>query len=135
MKPRETTLKEYEAYIMLERSLSENTHISYMQELTKLDQYLDKIGFSGNFAEVDTDMLREYIRNIASQDIAATSQSHAISAIKSLYKFLLVDDQIDDDPTELIETPKLARHLPTVLTVEEIEAIIGAIDVSTELGH
>ncbi|MBQ5458313.1 MAG: tyrosine recombinase, partial [Bacteroidales bacterium] len=59
----------------------------------------------------------------------------AISAIKSLYKFLLVDDQIDDDPTELIETPKLARHLPTVLTVEEIEAIIGAIDVSTELGH
>ena len=135
MKPRETTLKEYEAYIMLERSLSENTHISYMQELTKLDQYHDKIGFSGNFAEVDTDMLREYIRHIASQDIAATSQSHAISAIKSLYKFLLVDDQIDDDPTELIETPKLARHLPTVLTVEEIEAIIGAIDVSTELGH
>ena len=106
-----------------------------MQVLTKLDQYLDKIGFSGNFAEVDTDMLREYIRHIASQDIAATSQSHAISAIKSLYKFLLVDDQIDDDPTELIETPKLARHLPNVLTVEEIEAIIGAIDVSTELGH
>ncbi|MBO4614003.1 MAG: site-specific tyrosine recombinase XerD [Bacteroidales bacterium] len=135
MDSRKNTLKEYESYIVLERSLSENTRVSYMQELQKFDLYLDKIGFSGNFAEVDTDMLREYIRHIASQDIAATSQSHAISAIKSLYKFLLVDDQIDDDPTELIETPKLARHLPTVLTVEEIESIIRAIDVSTELGH
>ena len=72
MKSRETTLKEYEFYIKLERSLSENTHISYMHELHKLDLYLTQIGFTGNFIEVDTDMLREYIRHIASQDIAAT---------------------------------------------------------------
>ena len=69
MEPRETTLKEYEYYIKLERSLSENTHISYMQELHKFDLYLKKIGFSGNFTEVDADMLREYIRHIASQDL------------------------------------------------------------------
>lgn len=106
-----------------------------MHELQKLDAYFDEIGYSGSFEDANADMLREYIRHIAKQDLAATSQSHAISAIKSLYKFLLVDDRIDDDPTELIETPKLARHLPTVLTVEEIEAIIRAVDVSQELGH
>ena len=135
MKSRETTLTDYEYYLKLERSLSENTFVSYMQELHKLDAYFDEIGFSGDFTEADCDMLREYIRHIASQDIAPASQSHAISAIKSLYKFLLVEDRIEDDPTELIETPKLARHLPTVLTVEEIDAIVGAIDVSTDLGH
>ncbi len=135
MSSRAEILKEYEFYIKLERSLSENTHSSYMHELQKLDAYFDEIGYSGSFEEANADMLREYIRSIAKQDLAATSQSHAISAIKSLYKFLLVEDKIDDDPTELIETPKLARHLPTVLSVEEIEAIIRAVDVSQELGH
>jgi len=135
MEPREATLKDYEFYIKMERSLSENTYVSYMQELHKFDQYLREIKFTADFTEVTTDMLREYIRHIAKKDIAPTSQSHAISALKSLYKFLLVDDKIVDDPTELIETPKLARHLPTVLTVEEIESIIRAIDVSGELGH
>ncbi len=135
MQQRKDTLKDYEFYLKFERSLSDNTYLSYMHELKKFDSYLSEIQYSGGFESVNSDILREYVRHIAMQDIAPSSQSHAISALKSLYKYLLIDDRIIDDPTEIIETPKLVRHLPTVLSIEEIEAIITRIDVSVELGH
>lgn len=135
MNNRATTLKEYEFYLALERSLSENTLLSYMQELTKFDTYLLQIGYEGSFEAVDSEMLREYVRYIAKLEIATSSQSHAISALKSLYKFLLIEDKIDDDPCEMLEAPKLERHLPTVLSLDEIEKIILNIDVSIDLGQ
>ena len=120
------------AYLLLERSLSDNTLKSYNLDVQKLLSF-----FSENkihYKEAKLSDFQSFIMYLNDLGIASTSQARIISGIKSFYTYLLSEDIINDDPTQLLEMPKLSRYLPTVLSVEEIDMLKSVIDLSRSEG-
>ena len=120
------------AYLLLERSLSDNTLKSYNLDVQKLLSF-----FSENkihYKEAKLSDFQSFIMYLNDLGIASTSQARIISGIKSFYNYLLSEDIISDDPTQLLEMPKLSRYLPTVLSVEEIDMLKSVIDLSRPEG-
>lgn len=126
--------KSYKAYLQLEKSLSENSVEAYMRDLEKLTQYLQAENNMKPPADIALKDLQQFIQSIAKLDINATSQARIISGIKSFFKYCLIENIVIKDPSVLLEAPKLKRALPDVLSFEEIESIIAAIDMSTPDG-
>ena len=126
-------LQSYEAYLMLEKGLSDNTRISYRNDISKLVRYLNDSGTQLRATTLDT--LHAFIADLHDLGIAATSQARIISGIKSFFRFLVVEKYLDDNPAILLETPRTGRHLPEVLTVDEIDAMIDAIDTTAPEGQ
>ena len=126
-------IAKYQTYLLLEKSLSKNTIENYERDLSKLLHYLADAKI--DYKSVEIEHLRDFLIDIAELGIHARSQARIISGIKSFYKFLHYDGVIAKDPTELLELPKIGRHLPEVLNVEEINAIIDAIDMSKPDGQ
>lgn len=126
-------VSKYRSYLLLERSYSNHTEVSYLDDLSKFLDYLSEANIS--YLEVTLDILRDFLIELNELGIAPRSIARIISGIRSFYKFLLLEDVLKDDPTELLESPKLARKLPEVLTLPEIDAIIDGIDVSDDLGQ
>ena len=126
-------ISRYQGYLGLERSLSSNTTEAYLRDLEKLLEWLESAG--KNYRDVGLTDLEAFLEQLGEMGIASRSQARIISGIKSFYKFLLMETEIQADPTELLELPKLARHLPSVLSVEEIDAIEAAVDRSTPEGQ
>lgn len=124
---------EYKYYLRLEKSLSENTVLAYLRDLDKLFVYLRDAGIRPE--EVQPEVLRDFVIEIASMGIHARSQARILSGIKSFYHFLIYKNKIEQDPTELLESPKIGLHLPEVLSVSEIDAIVAAIDLSKPEGQ
>ncbi len=125
-------IKKYTAYLRLEKSLSENTVVSYISDIQKLIQY---IGDEEDIIKVQSDKLEQFLAQLRDAGICARSQARILSGIKSFYKFLIMTDVIDADPTEKVDSPNLGIHLPEVLTLDEIDNIISAIDLSKNEGH
>lgn len=123
----------YKQYLKLEKSLSENTVQAYLADLDKLQAYLTLEELS--FTEVTLDILEHFSAGLHDIGIHPRSQARILSGIRSFYHFLLLEDYIQQDPTELLESPQIGKHLPDVLTVEEIDALIGSIDRSTREGQ
>ncbi len=130
-----SAIKGFESYLMLERSLSPNSVQAYIRDVKKLVEYLgiNKIGLSP--VNISFNELKEFINWINGMGIAERSQARIISGIRAFYKYLMMEDIIDDDPSELLESPKMGRKIPDVLTYEEIEKLIDVIDLSTDQGH
>ncbi|HOI27939.1 MAG TPA: site-specific tyrosine recombinase XerD [Paludibacteraceae bacterium] len=126
-------VKGYQSYLKLERSLSLNTLDAYLEDLAKLLDYLQDAHI--NYLDVQLEHLQDFLIDLCDIGIGSRSQARVISGIKSFYKYLLLSNQITDDPTELLETPKIGRKLPEVLTVQEIDSIISTIDLSQPQGH
>jgi integrase/recombinase XerD len=124
---------EYKYYLRLEKSLSENTVLAYLRDLDKLFVYLHDAGIRPE--EAQHEALRDFVIEIASMEIHARSQARILSGIKSFYNFLVYKNKIEQDPTELLESPKIGLHLPEVLSVKEIDAIVAAIDLSKPEGQ
>ena len=122
----------YEAFMAVERGLSDNTRQAYVRDVRRLWQYLSEAGVTVN--EATTDDLRLYIGSLHDIGIAPRSQARIISSIKSFYAFLKAEEQIRVNPTLLLESPRIGEHLPEVLTIEEIDAMIGSIDLSSPEG-
>ncbi len=125
--------KEYHLYLKLEKGLSENTIIAYEKDILRLQTYLSDAKI--DISEADKEHLRDYIIEIGSAGIHPRSQARILSSIRSFYHFLIYKNKRDDDPTELIESPKIGLHLPEVLSVQEIDNIISAIDLSKPEGQ
>lgn len=123
----------YRTYLLLERGLSENTALAYLEDLSKLLVYLEDAHM--NYLSVDLDVLRDFLVDLSDLGICGRSQARIISGIKSFYHYLVLDGKLEDDPTELLESPKIGLKLPEVLTLGEIDAILQSIDVSTPLGQ
>ena len=123
----------YKQYLKLEKSLSENTVQAYLTDLDKLQAYLTLEGL--DFTEVTLETLEHFPAGLRDIGIHPRSQARILSGIRSFYHFLLLEDYIQQDPTELLESPQIGKHLPDVLTVEEIDALIGSIDRSTREGQ
>lgn len=125
--------QEYHIYLKMERSLSDNTVENYERDLQKLFDYLHQIDLTPE--EVTLNELQDFVVEEAGKGISERSQARLISSVKSFYHFLIYKDKIEKDPTELLESPKTGMHLPDVLTLEEIDRIVAAIDVSTLQGQ
>lgn len=123
----------YKQYLKLEKSLSENTVQAYMADLDKLQAYLTLEGLA--FTDVTLDILEHFSAGLHDIGIHPRSQARILSGIRSFYHFLLLENYIEQDPSELLESPQIGKHIPEVLTVEEIDTLIGAIDRSTREGQ
>lgn len=128
-----TPLDKFLQYLMLEKSLSGNTLEAYRTDVTKLLDYLMEIGC--DLRCVDLDCLQNFVATLADVGISARSQARIISGIRSFFSFLVLDGYLENDPTFLLESPKLGQHLPEVLSVQEVDAIMAAQDLSVPEGH
>ena len=126
--------KGFKAYLQLEKSLSDNTVQAYLQDLEKLTQYLLLMNAKISPQQIVLNDLEQFVKWISELGMTASSQSRIISGIKNFYKYCLQEKIATKDPTALLEAPKLKRSLPDVLSFDEIESIIAAIDVSTPNG-
>jgi len=129
----EAMLKRYRQYLLLEKSLSPNTLEAYMDDAVKLLDYLYDCGIE--LTSVTLDDLHGFAAAMGDIGIAPRSQARIISGIKSLFKYLCLDGYMQADPSELLEAPKMGRHLPDVLSVAEIDSIIAEIDLSQREGQ
>jgi len=121
--------------LQLERSLSANSVDAYVHDIEKLFQYVEFSGISIGPDKISVEHLQGFIRWINELGMDARSQARVLSGIKSFYKFLLLENVVKDDPTLLLEGPKLGRKLPDFLSVEEINSIISKIDLSKPEGE
>ena len=121
----DSLIKSFSTYLRIERSLSTNTIESYSNDLNKLSDFLTPKSISAT--KVRLNDLKDFIASI-SKILSENSQSRIISAIKSFYKFLLIENLIQTDPSENLVSPKIGRKLPNVLTIEEINLIINSVE-------
>lgn len=126
-------IKSYEAYLLLERGLSDNTRESYVRDIYKIMSYL--IDNNIKLRDVKLDDLRLFMGELYDLGIAARSQARIISGIKSFFKFLVLEGYIEENPTLLLESPQFGKVLPDILSVEEIDAMIDAVDMTLNEGQ
>ena len=129
-------LKGYKAFLQLELSLSENSVQAYLADIQKLAQYFllqDKR--EKRLEEIKLHDLQDFLAYLNELGLEATSQARIISGLKSFFKFLLMEDILQDNPTELLSAPKTGRKLPDVLSIEEVELFLSSIDVSSAGGR
>lgn len=123
-------LQSFKNYLKLERSLSLNTIESYLGDLNKLLQYFESVGQVPDLKNTNSSDLKLFISWINELGMMASTQARVISSLKSFFSFLVLEEVIDTDPSENLETPRLARHLPDTLEIHEIDAMINIIDAS-----
>ena len=126
--------KGFKAYLQLEKSLSENSVMAYLHDIDKLTQFLSLHNEKTTPADIELALLEDFLHWINDLGMTPSSQSRIISGLRSFYKYCLQEQISSTDPTALLETPKLVKKLPDVLSFSEIEKIIKAIDVSTPEG-
>jgi len=130
---KDPVIRNYQIYLKLERSLSGNTVDAYLEDVSKLLDYFAEI--KTGYQSVSLEHLQDFLVELCKLGIGSRSQARIISGIKSFYKFLLLEEILKEDPTELLEAPKIGQKLPEVLSLDEIEAILSSIDLSTPQGH
>lgn len=130
----ESALKDYRYYLKLERGLSENSIINYSLDIQKLISWLSENKIEASPISVDAETLQQFIYEI-SKSVNPRSQSRIISGLKGFFNYLIFEEYRTTHPLELIESPKLGRKLPTVLTLEEIDKLIAAIDLGSPQGE
>jgi integrase/recombinase XerD len=127
--------KGFENYLKLEKSLSQNSIAAYINDLSKLIAYLDKNHSKVNPLKVKLEHLKGFIAWLNEREISPRTQARTISGIKSFYKYLLIEGKIGSDPTALVESPRIGRKLPDILSMEEIDNLIEAVDLSKAEGQ
>jgi integrase/recombinase XerD len=126
--------KGYKAWLQLERSLSDNSVEAYLRDVDKLTGYLQAAGTLKAPDTVELQDLQRFLHWIAGLELNAASQARILSGIRSFFKYCFIEQIVRTDPTTLLESPKLKRALPDVLSFDEIEAILGCIDLSKPEG-
>ena len=126
-------LQHYEQYLLLEQGLSANTREAYGRDLRRFLDYIDSRRVDA--LDVELPLLEDYVQHLHKAGISPRSMARMISGVRSFYRYLQIDGYLGLDPTELLETPRLPKHLPEVLTLDEVERILDAIDLSTVEGQ
>ncbi len=125
----------YKSFLKLEKSLSNNSIDGYLRDLDKLYQFAASLKNTKSPKDFKLDDLQKFIHWISDLGMSSKSQARVVSGIKGFYKFLLIEEYINSDPSKLLETPKTGRKLPDTLSLEEIDTIISAIDLSSNEGQ
>lgn len=126
-------IRGFKTYLQLEKSLSANTLEAYERDVQKLAAYLANEGNVG-VAEVQLHHLEGFLKAINEVGLDASSQARILSGIRAFYKYLMMEDIVQANPTELLQSPKQARKLPDTLSVQEVNALLESIDLSTPEG-
>lgn len=125
----------FKSFLALEKSLSGNSIEAYLHDVEKLVQFLEYKKYSLSPKDIDLKHLQEFLKWINELGMSATSQARIISGIKGFYKYLLLENVLNNDPTSLLEAPRLGRKLPDTLSIQDINKIIDAIDLSLPEGQ
>ena len=129
----EALLKEYHTWLRLERGYSPNTVEGYEMDLERLRAYCKEHEL--DFAKIEFDALQDFLFATFKDTRSEATQARILAGIHSWFRFLLYKDYIDQDPSELLESPRKSKHLPTVLSLEEVNRMMEAIDLSSNEGH
>ena len=124
----------FKSFLTLEKSLSDNSIEAYQRDVEKLVQFLDYKKYELSPKDIELKHLQEFLKWITELGMTARSQARVISGIKAFYKYLLLENVLNADPTALLEAPKLGRKLPETLSLEDINQLIDGIDLSTPEG-
>lgn len=130
-----SSLKDFETYLRLEKSLSENSIEAYLNDVLKLEKFFTETGSPSTPGNVSYSELKEFIVWFGSQNQNSRTQSRILSGIRAFFKFLLIEGEIEENPSSLLESPKLGLKLPEVLSINEIDRMIEVIDLSKPEGH
>ena len=130
----EDALKDYRHYLKLERGLSANSIENYSLDIIKLINYLDVNEIKASPVDISEKTIQEFIYSV-SKKLNARSQSRLISGLRSFFSFLIFEDYRKDNPLDLMESPKIGRKLPDTISIEEVDRIIAAIDLSKNEGE
>ena len=126
-------LKAYQRYLKLERNYSTNTVDAYIHDIKSLLDYC--LDISKNVLQLQLEDLQNFAATIHEKGIGPTSQARILSGVRSFYRYLLLDGYIDADPSELLESPNLGKHLPEVLSTQEVDKLENVIDLTTKEGQ
>ena len=129
----ESSIKGFKSYLQIERSLSTNSVQAYIRDVKKFANYA--IPLELNELKINREDISEFLNTLQNDNISARSQARIISGIKAFYKYLIIEDYIKHNPTELIESPKIGLKLPDTLSLIEIDKLIAAVDLSTKQGE
>ncbi|MGM9871088.1 MAG: site-specific tyrosine recombinase [Muribaculaceae bacterium] len=135
MQPVDKILKGYSAYLLLERGLSDNSRQAYVHDVEKLLVFLATDSGMPPVDGITEKHLQTFAASLHDVGIGARSQARIISGLRSFFKYLRLERIIDTDPTAMLESPRLGLHLPEVLTVDEIDAMESAVDLSSPTGQ
>ena len=124
----------FRSYLQLERSLSANTIEAYLRDVNQLERFCEGIRQESP-VDVSSETLKQFVQQIADLGLSANTQSRMVSGVRTFYKYLLLEDRIENDPSSLLETPKIGRKLPDTLSREEIISMIERVDLSKPEGE
>ncbi len=127
--------KSFKAYLQVEKSLPANTVLAYTRDVARLMEYVSEKPELSDPRKIKTSDLTDFVKTLAEIGLEASTQSRIISGVRSFYNFLILENEIKTDPTELLEMPKIGRKLPDVLSVDEIDTLISVIDLSLPNGE
>ncbi len=128
-----TSIKGFKSYLQIERSLSENSVQAYIRDIKKFADYAIPLELSE--LNITRENISNFLTNLKDENISARSQARIISGIKAFYKYLIMEDYIKHNPTDLIESPKIGLKLPDTLSLIEIDKLIEAVDLSSPQGE
>jgi integrase/recombinase XerD len=129
------SFRNFETYLRLEKSLSDNSIEAYLNDIIKLDKYFQEIGMEISPSAVTYPNLKEFLQWYSVNNKNTRTQSRVLSGIRAFFRFLLIEGEIDENPASLIESPKIGLKLPEVLSIIEIDRIIEVIDLSKPEGQ
>tara|TARA_B110000285_G_scaffold29640_1_gene30113 strand:- start:1420 stop:2325 length:906 start_codon:yes stop_codon:yes gene_type:complete len=126
-------IKDFVSYLKIERGLAENSIQAYIKDVEKLKDFSEANSHTPQ--DISYSILKNFIHELYELGLSARSQARIISGIKQFFLFLVLENEMDSDPSELLELPRIGRKLPEVLSVMEIDTLIAAIDLSKNEGH
>ncbi|MBK7710480.1 MAG: tyrosine-type recombinase/integrase [Bacteroidales bacterium] len=129
------SFRNFETYLRLEKSLSENSVEAYLHDVEKLERFVTESGKEIGPAEITYQNLKAFLSWYGIDNQNTRTQSRTLSGIRAFYKYLLIEGEINENPSSLIESPKIGLKLPNVLSVKEIDSMIACIDLSKNEGH
>ncbi len=127
--------KSFEAYLRLEKGLAEASCFAYINDLKKLDEFLQIQELNISVQSISHDILSDFIKYLNELGFASRSQARMLSGLKSFFSYLVLENILQNSPADLLESPKLGKKLPEVLSYEEIEKMMSSIDLSKPEGH
>lgn len=128
-------IKRFLIYLRLEQSLSDNSVEAYMHDIELLMQYLESTNHSKLLKDINQENIENFLTYLYDLGLSANSQARILSGIKKFYAYLLQEKLVTENPTQLISSPSIGRHIPDVLSYEEICSLINSIDLSLPFGH
>lgn len=125
-------IQQFKEYLILERNFTKNSLDAYWRDVNKLKEFLEITQIDVSPLQIEITHLTKFLQYLSLLGLAEMSKGRILSGIKAFFKFLLIEDIIKNDPSELIETPKITRKLPDVLSVEEVDKILKTFDLSRQ---